>query len=126
MNAKRSWSGVSDHSDKIRPLRHPVKSTTVLHRRWMTHWAAELLSIDGRIACTVEDISRHGAKLRIGAAQIADENVCLVVGDFGPVAARMVWRHRDRAGLQFKSSQPWALDLVMKAAKDNRWPPRAR
>jgi hypothetical protein len=48
----------------------------------------------------------------------------LVIRDFGPVAARVVWRRRDRAGLHFNSSQPWALDLLMKAAKDNFWPPR--
>jgi hypothetical protein len=115
---------VTDHSENIRPLRHPVKANTVLHRRWVTRWAAELRTSNGGIACTVEDISRHGAKLRIGVAQVADENVSLVIGDFGPVAARLVWRVRDRAGVQFKSSQPWVLDLVMKAAKDNQWPPR--
>jgi hypothetical protein len=118
------WSDVTDHSEKIRPLRHPVSSTTVLHRRWVTRWPAELRTPNGAIACTVEDISRHGAKLRIGAAQGADENVLLVIGDFGPVAARVVWRVRGRAGVQFNSSQPWVLDLVMKAAKDNQWPPR--
>jgi hypothetical protein len=118
------WSGVSDDSERIRPLRHPVKASTVLHRRWATRWAAELRTSDGMIACTVEDISRHGAKLRIGAAQISDANVWLVIRDFGPVAARVVWRRRDHAGVQFNSSQPWVLDLVMKAAKDNFWPPR--
>ena len=115
---------MSDGSERIRPLRHPVKANTVLHRRWATRWTAELHSPDRVIACTVEDISRHGAKLRIGAAQIADENVWLVIRDFGPVAAQVVWRLRDRAGLHFNSSQPWALDLVMKAAKDNFWSPR--
>src|ERR1700682_390922 len=44
-----------------------------LRGRWATWCPAELRSSGGRIACTVEDISRHGAKLRIGAAQIADE-----------------------------------------------------
>jgi hypothetical protein len=73
----------------------------------------------------VEDISKHGAKLRIGAAQIADENAWLVIGDFGPIAVRVVWRRRDRAGVQFNSSQPRDLDLVMMtAAKDNLWQPR--
>jgi PilZ domain len=115
---------VSDHSERIRRLRHPVKSTTILHRRWAIRWTAELRTSDGRIACTVEDISRHGAKLRIGGAQVADENVCLVIGGFGPVAGRVMWHRRDRAGVQFNSGQPWILDLVMKAAKDNRWPPR--
>jgi hypothetical protein len=75
---------------------------------------------------------RHGTKSRlcwatsIGgiAAQRADENVLLVIGDFEPVAARVVWRLRDPAGVQFNSSQPWVLDLVMNAAKDNQWPPR--
>jgi hypothetical protein len=115
---------MSDDSEKIRPLRHPVSSTTVLHRRWVTRWPAELRTSNGGIACTVEDISRRGAKLRIGTAQITDDNVSIVIGDFGAVAARVVWRLRDRAGVQFNSSQPWVLDLVMKAAKDNLWPPR--
>jgi hypothetical protein len=87
--------------------------------RWETRWAAELRSSAGRTACTVEDISRHGATLRIGAAQIADETVWLVVGDFGPIAGRVTWRHGDRAGVQFNPSQAWGLDLaMMTAAKD--------
>jgi hypothetical protein len=87
-----------------------------LRGRWATWWPAELRGSGGRIACTVEDISRHGAKLRIGAAQIADENVWLVVGEFGPIAGRVRWRCRDHAGVQFNASQPWGLDLVMMTA----------
>jgi PilZ domain-containing protein len=115
---------VSDDSERIRPLRHPGKPKTILDRRWAARWTAELRTSDGLIACTVEDISSHGAKLRIGAAQIADANVWLVIGDFGPIAARVMWRRGNRAGVQFTSSQPWALDLVMKPDKDNLWPPR--
>jgi hypothetical protein len=92
-----------------------------------TRWAAELRSSGGRTACTVEDISRHGAKLRIGAAEIADEKVWLVVGDFGPIAGRVRWRHGDRAGVQFNASQPWGLDLaMMTAAKDRPTAPPRR
>jgi PilZ domain-containing protein len=115
---------MSEPSEKVRRLRHPVKAKTVLHRRWPTRWAAELRTSSGGIACTVEDISRYGAKLKIGTEQIADENVSLAIGDFGVVLARLVWRRRDRVGIQFKASQPWALDLVMRAAKDNYWRPR--
>jgi len=117
-------SDMSDGSETVRPLRHPVKAKTVLHRRWATRWAAQLQTSDGRIACTVEDISGRGAKLKIGAQAIADETVGLAIGDLGSVEARLVWRRRDRAGIEFKSSQPWALDLVTKPAKDNYWPPR--
>jgi hypothetical protein len=117
---------VSGDAEKVRRLRHPVKATTLLHRRWLARWPAELRTANGGIACTVENVSRHGARLRIGAAQIPDGNVCLVVRDFGPLVAEVVWRRRDRAGVQFKSSQPWALDLVVKAAKENRWPPIQR
>jgi hypothetical protein len=92
-----------------------------LRGRWATRWAAELFSSGRRIACTVEDISRHGAKVRIGVAQIADENVWLVIRDFEPIAARVMWRRRDRAGVQFTSSQPRDLDLVIMAAKDKLW-----
>jgi hypothetical protein len=115
---------MSQHSEKVRRLRHPVKAKTVLHRRWPTRWAAELRTSSGGIACLVEDISRYGAKLRIGVEQITDENVVLAIGNFGVVHARLVWRRRDRVGIQFKASQPWALDLVMRAAKDNCWRPR--
>src|SRR6266567_1835934 len=38
-----------------------------LRGRCATWCPAELCSSGGRIACTVEDISRYGAKLRIGA-----------------------------------------------------------
>jgi hypothetical protein len=89
-------------------------------RRRATHWAAELCSAGGRAACTVEDISRHGAKLRIGAAQIADETVWLVVGNFGPIAGRVRWRHQDCAGVQFNATQPWGLDLAMMTAAKGR------
>ena len=116
---------MSDHSEEIRHPRHPISSTTVLHRRWATRWTAELRSSNGRIACTVEDISRRGAKLRIGASQIAYDNVWLVIRDFGPIAARVRWRSRDCAGVQFNSNQTSDLDLMMMtAAKDNLWPPR--
>jgi hypothetical protein len=84
--------------------------------RRATDRAAELRSAGGRISCTVEDISRHGAKLKLGTAQIADETVWLVVGDFGPIAGRVRWRHGDRAGMQFNASQPRGLDLAMMTA----------
>jgi hypothetical protein len=96
-----------------------------LRSRPPTRWPAELRSADRRIACTVEDISRHGAKLRIGAAPLADENVWLVIGESAPIAARVRWRRRDRAGVQFNSSHPWDLDpVLMTAAKTNRPAPR--
>src|SRR5215472_1674528 len=102
--------------NRVRQLRRPVGPDKALDRRWSANWLATLVSSTDQMLCIVEDISPGGAKLRVGLAPQSEETVTLVIASYGPIAASVALRRRDRLGLKVSRQQPLVKDLVMKAA----------
>jgi hypothetical protein len=107
-------SGMPMLPGNIRPLRR----ATTMNRRWPTSVLAVLQTRSRHIPCTIENVSRGGARLIVGHAPIGDEEVTLIVPDFGEISARLAWRRRDRVGVQFAPGQLWVVDLMKKAGSD--------
>jgi PilZ domain len=105
--------------NNVRPLRHPVKSLTDVHRRWATAWPAVLYAANASIPCKVENVSMTGAQLFVDAIPLDDTNVSLAIETFDSIVARIAWRRRERVGIQFAQGQPWIIDVVSKAARDS-------
>jgi hypothetical protein len=99
---------------------------TALHRRWATAWAAQLQSRGGSVRCLVEDVSAHGARLRVSAAVDAavDEPASLAFARHTPIPVRIAWHRDDWIGVQFATPQPWLVDLVVQATEIHDWPSR--
>lgn len=56
------------------------------------------------IACTVRDLSRRGAKIRVAAEHVLPETFSLVIAahDLRTMTARLCWRRGDLAGVAFE------------------------
>lgn len=89
-----------------------------LQRRWKTSWPAALRSARGYIPCNIKNISRGGAQLIVEYV-IETDTVSLLIATFDPINARVVWRRRDRVGVQFAPVPLWIVDLMKKAAMTN-------
>jgi len=72
------------------------------------------------------NVSKGGALIFADAFNplSVDEAVSLLVPKLGSFDARIAWLRGDLAGLHFAASQPWVIDLVMRAADTNDWSPR--
>ncbi|MER2249323.1 PilZ domain-containing protein [Methylorubrum podarium] len=55
------------------------------------------------VACTVRDLSRTGAKIRVAPEQVLPETFSLVIAahDLRTMTARLCWRRGDFAGVAF-------------------------
>src|SRR5260221_6809826 len=60
-------------TQNVRPLRRLAKSPT--DRRRALAWYSELRTQSGVLPSMVEDVSAHGAKVRVGSIPIDGENV---------------------------------------------------
>jgi hypothetical protein len=91
-------------TNRVRRLRRPVKS--YLDQRQATAWNAEIHTRSGPVPCIVEDVSVDGAKVRVGCVPIDGDDVTLIIPNYSPITARIVWRRRKCIGVQFSTSQP--------------------
>ena len=111
-------------ADNVRRLRRPVQS--LFDRRWVTAWYADLHAERRPLPCWVEDVSADGAKLRVGfipAALVVGEALSLVLANVNAIAARVAWHRRDRIGVQFCGSEPWLVELALRATAAENWFP---
>ncbi len=93
----------------IRHLRRlePVAGGTPAGRRLQTDWPAELNCPDGRLPCTVLDVSSRGARLSLHNGPAEGMRVWLVVETIGSIAAQVIWRRANQIGIQFTEMQSW-------------------
>ena len=109
----------------IRRLRRPENDGSAPGRRWKTEWPAELSSPEGRVRCTVLDISSWGARLSLDAAATVPDRVWLVIDSIGTVAGEIVWRRDNTIGLQFVEQQAWIRRLHARRLDPRTWPAAA-
>ncbi|QDI79513.1 PilZ domain-containing protein [Methylorubrum populi] len=58
------------------------------------------------IACTVRDLSRRGAQIRVASGHVLPETFSLVIAahDLRTMKARLCWRRGDLAGVVFEDA----------------------
>jgi hypothetical protein len=111
-------------AQNVRRLRRPVLS--LFDRRWATAWYADLHTERRPLPCWIEDVSAHGAKLRVGfipAQLVVGEPLSVVLPNFDAIAAHIAWRRRDRIGVEFRSSEPWLVELALRKTAADDWFP---
>jgi hypothetical protein len=111
--------------DNVRRLRRPESDQAAPGRRWKTNWPAELAVPQGRIACTVFDISSWGARLGVETKARLPDQVSLIIDNIGTIAAKVVWQQADSLGLQFTEQQPWIRRLHAQHLDPTTWPSTA-
>jgi hypothetical protein len=65
----------------------------------------------------IADVSADGAKLRVWSASIDGDDVTLVIPNCNPIEARIAWRRRKCIGVQFLTSQPWIVELLVRVTE---------
>jgi hypothetical protein len=114
-------------SNNIRQLRRPeTAGGAPAGRRLRTDWPAELTSPDGRIVCTVLDVSSRGARLSLREGPPEGVRVWLVVETIGSIAAQVIWRRDNQIGIQFTELQSWIGRLQAQQVGADCLPPHAR
>jgi hypothetical protein len=119
---------VSDLRNEINVIGRVVRQgKSALHRRWSTAWMAHLHVISSSIGCVVEDISAHGARLRVAAGvdATAGEQASLAFAKHAAIPVRIAWHRDDWIGVQFSTPQPWLVDMVVQATELHDWPSRS-
>lgn len=88
-------------------MRHSQDRRAV-ERKWMSRGALLTMSgIRGAHSCSVRDLSRQGAGLRLqGMALLASEFRLSLDGLRTTYACRLIWRDGDFAGIAFKLDPP--------------------
>lgn len=98
--------------ETVRYLRQPAGAVSSPGRRLRANWPAEIRRAGHCQPCTVVDISRAGARLRLEKAPDPCEQVWLIIANIGPIAAEVAWRRGADAGLHFFKDQQWIPQLV--------------
>jgi hypothetical protein len=116
---------MSDLRNEIKVIGRVVRQgKSALDRRWSTAWMAQLHVIGSSSRCLVEDVSAHGARLRVAAGVDAavDEQASLAFAKHAAIPVRIAWRRDDWIGVQFSTPQPWLVDMVVQATERHDWP----
>lgn len=75
--------------------------------RLRTQWRAELACQDGRLPCTIADLSIAGARLSLGILPEPGARVWLTLPKTPAIPAEVAWRGKTQLGLRFLQAQPW-------------------
>ena len=75
-------------------------------KRLPIHWPTVLVSGDSRQACTIVDVSRGGAKVRVVAPVTPGTHITLLDERVGTIEATVKWRRGDMAGVAFSEPSP--------------------
>ncbi|CAO4176082.1 PilZ domain-containing protein [Methylorubrum populi] len=80
----------------------PTKREAKRHR--MLQQGRIVLGPERLLACTVRDLSRQGAQIRVAPDQVLPETFSLVIAghDLRTMTARLCWRREDLAGVAFE------------------------
>ena len=73
------------------------------HVRKRVLWVARLETKDGPLSCTILNVSRSGAKLRVAAPNLQHQSVKLVMETYGALSAEIVWQNADKMGIRFSA-----------------------
>lgn len=114
-------------ANNIRQLRRPeTMGGGTASRRLRTDWPAELRTSDGRLPCTVVDVSSRGARLSLHQAPAEGTRVWLMVETIGNIAAQVIWQRDGQIGIQFTELQSWIGRLQAHQVGADCRPPHAR
>jgi hypothetical protein len=102
-------------------LRRPAGSAASAGRRYRANWPAELRSAEGHIPCTVIDISRNGACLRLENPSPNTTTLYLIIRSYAPIPAAPAWRKNAFLGLRFLREQPWVMESCGKRFDPTAW-----
>jgi hypothetical protein len=83
-------------------------------------WSARVTSTIGERLCTILNISRGGAMIRLDATLDRCSNVQLTIPAIGKLPGWVVWSSYDRAGIQFadlSESQAAALEQALRGRR---------
>lgn len=106
-------------SDNVRQLRRPSAKAG---RRVVVNWAAEVKLQDGpRRPCTILDISKTGARVRLDSVPATLGPVWLLVDDIGPISGTLVWRRRGSIGIRFREDQYWVARSEAQRFDSTAW-----
>lgn len=75
------------------------------HYRREVRWWAQIEVGTDRYACTVSELSRSGARVRVAERAIAMEPVKLAMPPFGDFQGKVVWSSDGVAGIQFAAEE---------------------
>ena len=91
-------------------------------RRLRANWPAELRTNGAKTThCTVVDVSRDGANLRVESPLNGDAPLWLIVENVGPVAAHVAWQEQGRVGLCFLEKQEWVHQVCKHRFDPTAW-----
>ena len=101
-------------------------------KRLPIHWPTMLVEGDVRRACTVVDVSRIGARLRLASPPPPRTPVMLIDERVGTIEGIVTWSRGDQAGVEFLQPAPGvmarlrALLLALEEAEASRAAERPR
>ncbi len=75
-------------------------------RRMAIQWQTTLLQGDTRRPCTIVDVSRSGARIRLAQPIAPRTRITLLDDRVGPIEASVVWCRGDMAGIAFQALLP--------------------
>jgi hypothetical protein len=107
-------AGGTGHADKGHDKRR--------HPRRKVLWTASLRCALGVRPCTVLNISRSGAHLKLDVNLDRGAGIELLVPGIGRLDGRVLWSNHDRAGIQF-GELPDALGTALDQALRGHRPP---
>jgi len=91
-------------------------------RRLRANWPAELRTNGAKTThCTVVDVSRDGANLRVESPLNGEAPLWLIVENVGPVAAHVAWQEQGRVGLCFLEKQEWVHQVCKQRFDATAW-----
>ncbi|MBV9523560.1 MAG: PilZ domain-containing protein [Alphaproteobacteria bacterium] len=90
----------------------PERQAIALHReerrehgRHKALWWAEIEVATGRFTCSVFDLSKGGAKLRVNRSIPERERLVLAIPPFGQFAGEVIWSGEALVGIAFATSE---------------------
>jgi hypothetical protein len=75
------------------------------HYRREVRWWGQIEVGTDRFACTVLELSRSGARVRVGEREIAMEPVKLEMPPFGDFRGKVVWSSDGVVGIEFAAEE---------------------
>src|SRR5215813_5076891 len=91
-------------------LQRTVNARNRRTKRFPIHWPTVLVDGDSRQPCTIVEVSRGGAKVRITALVKPGAPITLLDGRVGTLEATVIWRRGDLAGVAFPRPRPRLRD----------------
>ena len=106
---------------KVRHLRRPVCAASSPGRRLSANWPGQIRGAGKTAECTVVDVSRRGAKLRVDDVPEDVAELWLAIEARGMIPASIVWRGRNQIGLAFHEDQAWVCEVSRQRFDPAAW-----